>query len=208
MRTGGTEVPPARSKTSNAALARAEKASLFMVIPHQNVNGNGHRRPHGSYKAPIATRAVAAAVTAEENNWSTRETSALFGVCPPYVGTVRSADEDTRKKLLTGEMTLAQLHKQRLQQRAEQRAQRRAEEEREAEQWIARQAQAQTRRIDLLINDVGFKPVIDRIIERLGPENAAYAFNGQLEAWDTRVLSPSASNGHGDAHHGAPQPTA
>jgi hypothetical protein len=125
-------------------------------------------------------RALAAADTADQTGRSTKDMASLFTVCPGYVDLVRHLDEDGRRKLVQGEVTLAQLRKEHLQRRAEQRVQQRAAEEREAQQWAAQQAQAQTRQIDLLIGDIGFDPVIDRLIDRLGPEFAFDALNERL----------------------------
>jgi hypothetical protein len=171
------------------AASGAPRRAFNMALHNQEVPVlQQPRRPRGSYKASLATRAVAAAVMAEQQGWPTKEVASLFAVCRAYVDLARGADEDTRNKLLAGAITLAQLHRNRAHRRAERWAQQQAETERqEAEQAAAeREAlaraehEAQTRQIDMLIDDVGFNHVIDRLVDRLGAEFSIDALDVSL----------------------------
>jgi hypothetical protein len=148
-------VPQANRRGRRAAAARARSR---------------RRRPYGSYKASIERRAVLAAGMVLEKGWTAKHAASVMCVSPTYVGLVRHLDEDGRHRLLVGDLTLAQLHRERRQHLAERRCKERDDEiERAGLEALMREGREEAaQRVDDVLDAVALDRVIEGIVDRFG----------------------------------------
>jgi hypothetical protein len=137
---------------------------------HTEVNAHRTRRPWGSYQATLAQRAVAAAIEVNQHGWTHRQAAALFGVNASYVGLVAGLDERTWRRILDGELTVAELWQGYLRSLAEDRAARQ-----EAEQVDQPQLPKPS-------NGNGGSPalpygIVDRIVAKIGLDRVLRALD-------------------------------
>jgi hypothetical protein len=83
---------------------------IVRISPARNGNGKkAPRRSWGSYRASLEECAVAAAHEVRHRNWPRNRAARLFGVNTAYVGLVLGLDTAAHRKLMRGELSLAQL---------------------------------------------------------------------------------------------------